>query len=105
MSSMTNINFANLASTIVKDTKQKYYVKYFKSNNPNIKNTQKGTKSIINLKSVSSNFPRNFRKTKNTVTNSYEVVDICDYYIALTAEMIKENIIYLQGLKITILCI
>ena len=96
MSSMTNKNFVNLASTIVKDTKKKYYIKYFKSNNPNIKNTQKGTKSIINLKSISSNFPRNFRKTKNNVTNSYEVVDICNYYIALTAEMIKENINYLH---------
>lgn len=42
MSSMTNKNFVNLASTIVKDTKQKYYIKYFKSNNPNIKKHSEG---------------------------------------------------------------
>ena len=42
----------------MKKSKQAYYDKYFKRNWNNIKNTWKGIKSLISLKTVASSRPR-----------------------------------------------
>ena len=47
-------NYRNLLSTLIKKSKQAYYNKYFETNWNNIKNTWKGIKSLISLKSVAS---------------------------------------------------
>ena len=44
--------YRNLLSTLMKKSKQAYYDKYFERNWNNIKNTWKGIKSLISLKSV-----------------------------------------------------
>ena len=41
----------------MKKSKQAYYDKYFKRNWNNIKNTWKGIKSLISLKTVASHVP------------------------------------------------
>ena len=43
-------SYRNKLSTIIKESKRKYYNDYFRSNLKNIKNTWKGIKSIISLK-------------------------------------------------------
>ena len=43
-------SYRNKLSTIIKESKRKYYNDYFRSNLKNIKNKWKGIKSIISLK-------------------------------------------------------
>ena len=47
----------NLLSTLMKKSKQAYYDKYFEKNWKSIKNTWKGIKSLISLKTVASSIP------------------------------------------------
>ena len=49
--------YRNLLSTLMKKSKQAYYVKYFERNWNNVKNTWTGIKSLISLKTVASNVP------------------------------------------------
>ena len=49
--------YRNLLSTLMKKGKQAYYDKYFERNWNNIKNTWKGVKSLISLKTAASNVP------------------------------------------------
>ena len=49
--------YRNLLSTLMKKSKQAYYDKYFERNWNNIKNTWKGIKFLISLKTVASNVP------------------------------------------------
>ena len=49
--------YRNLLSTLMKKSKQAYYDKYFERNWNNIKNTWKGIKSLISLKTVVSSVP------------------------------------------------
>ena len=49
--------YRNLLSTLMKKSKQAYYDKYFERNWNNIKNTWKGIKSLISLKTVASRVP------------------------------------------------
>ena len=45
--------YRNLLSTLMKQSKQIYYTKYFENNWSNIKNTWKGIKTIISIKCYS----------------------------------------------------
>ena len=47
----------NLLSTLMKKSKQAHYDKYFERNCNNIKNTWKGIKSLISLRTVASHVP------------------------------------------------
>ena len=49
--------YRNLLSTLIRKSKQAYYDKYFERKWNNIKNTWKGTKSLISLKTVVSHVP------------------------------------------------
>ena len=49
--------YRNLISTLMKRSKQNYYSEYFESKLTNIKNTWKGIKSIISMRSSSSIIP------------------------------------------------
>ena len=49
--------YRNLLSTLMKKSKQAYYNRYFEKNWKNIKNTWKGIKSLISLKTVASSIP------------------------------------------------
>ena len=45
-------DYRNMLSTLFKKSKSNYYKKYFRANMNNIKNTWKGTKSIITIKNL-----------------------------------------------------
>ena len=61
--------YRNLISTLMKKSKQKYYIKYFESNLTNIKNTWKGIKSTISIKSSSSITPTLLTFQNKTIDN------------------------------------
>ena len=76
-------NYRNLLST---------YNKYFEKNWNKIKNTWKGIKSLISLKSVASSAPTVLsRDNGNTITNPYDIANTFNNYFASIAETTKKN--------------
>ena len=64
--------YRNLLSTLMKKSKQAYYDKYFERNWNNIKNTWKGIKSLISLKTKASSVPSVLSlENGDTITNSH----------------------------------
>ena len=49
--------YRNLLYTLLKESKQIYYTKYFESNWNNIRNTSKGIKNIISIKNITTTIP------------------------------------------------
>ena len=56
----------------MKKSKQAYYDKYFERNWNNIKNTWKGIKSLISLKTVASSVPNLSNRNQYVSINGYE---------------------------------
>ena len=79
----------------MKKSKQAYYDKYFARNWNNIKNTWKGIKSLISLKTVASSVPTElFLDNGDTITNPYDIANTFNNYFASIAETTKRNIKY-----------
>ena len=73
----------NLLSTLMKKSKQAYYDKYFERNWNNIKNTWKGIKSLISLKTVASNVPTVLSLDNgDTITSPYDIANTFNNYFA-----------------------
>ena len=76
----------------MKKSKQAYYDKYFERNWSSIKNTWKGIKSLIPLKSIASSLPTVlFHDNGETITNPYDIANTFNNYFASIAETIKTN--------------
>ena len=75
----------------MKKSKQAYYDKYFEKNWNNIKNTWKGIKSLISLKTVASHVP-NLISLDNghTITNPYDIANTFNNYFASIGETMKK---------------
>ena len=87
--------YRNLLSTLMKKSKQAYYDKYFERNWNNIKNTWKGIKSLIFLKTVASSVPTVLSLDNgDTITNPYDIANTFNNYFASIAETIKKSIKY-----------
>ena len=87
--------YRNLLSTLMKKSKQAYYDKYFEKNWNNIKNTWKGIKSLISLKTMASNVPTVLSLDNgDTVTNPYDITNTFNNYFASIAETTKKTIKY-----------
>ena len=87
--------YRNLLSTLMKRSKQAYFDKYFEANWNNIKNTWKGIRSLITLKSVASNVPTVLSLDNgDTITNPYDIANAFNNYFAFIAETTKRNIKY-----------
>ena len=87
--------YRNLLSTLMKRSKQAYFDKYFEVDWNNIKNTWKGIKSLITLKSVASNVPTVLSLDNgDTITNPYDIANAFNNYFASIAETTKKNIKY-----------
>ena len=70
----------------MKKSKQAYYDKYFERN-WNIKNTWKGIKSLISLKTVASHVPTVLSLDNgDTITNPYDIVNTFNNYFASIAQ-------------------
>ena len=67
-------NYRNFLSTLMKQSKHAYYNNYFETNWNNIKNTWKGIKFLIFLKSVASNVPTVLSRDNGyIITNPYDI--------------------------------
>ena len=87
--------YRNLLSTLMKKSKQAYYDKYFERNWNNIKNTWKGIKSLISLKTVASRVPTVLPLNNgDTITNHYDIANTFNNYFAFIAETTKKSIKY-----------
>ena len=85
--------YRNLLSTLIKKSKQAYYDKYFERNWNNIKNTWKGIKSLISLKTVASNVPTVLSLDNgDTITNPYDIANTSNNYVASIAETTNKSI-------------
>ena len=81
----------NLLSTLMKKSKQVYYDKYFEKNWNNIKNTWKGIKSLISLRTVASRVPTVLSLNNgDTITNPYDIANTFNNYFASIAETTKK---------------
>ena len=77
----------------MKKSKQPYYDKYFERNWNNIRNTWKGTKSFISLKTVASSVPTVLSLDNgDNITNPYGIANTFNNYFASKAETTKKNI-------------
>ena len=77
----------------MKKSKQAYYDKYFERNWINIKNTWKGTKSLISLKTVASNVPTALSLDNgDTIINPYDISNTFNNYFVCIAETTKRSI-------------
>ena len=84
--------YRNLLSILMKKSKQAYFDKYFEANWNNIKNTWKGIKSLITLKSVASNVPTVLSLDNgDTITNPYDIANTYNNYFASIAETTKKK--------------
>ena len=84
--------YRNLLSTLMKRSKQAYFDKYFETNWNNIKNTWKGIKSLITLKSVASNVPTVLSLDNgDIITNPYDIANTFNNYFASIAETLKKT--------------
>ena len=87
--------YRNLLSTLMKKSKQAYYDKYFERNWNNIKNTWKGIKSLIFLKTVASHVPMVLSFDNcDTITSPYNIANTFNNYFASIAETTKKSIKY-----------
>ena len=74
----------------MKKSKQAFYERYLQRNWNNIKNTWKGIKSLIFLKTVTSSIPTVLSLDNgDTITNLYDIANIFNNYFASTAEPSK----------------
>ena len=77
----------------MKKSKQAYHEKYFERNWNNIKNTWKGNKSLINLKTAASRVPTVLSfDNGDTITNPYDTANTFNNYFASIAETTKKSI-------------
>ena len=84
--------YSNLLTTFMKKSKQAYYDKYFERNWNNIKNTWKGIKSLISLKTVAFNVPTVLSLDNgDIITNPYDIANSFNNYFASTAETTKKT--------------
>ena len=76
----------------MKKSKQAYYDRYFEKNWKNIKNTWKGIKSVISLKTVASIVPTVLSLDNgDSITNPYDIADTFNNYFAAIAETMKKT--------------
>ena len=69
-------DYRNMLSTILKQSKTNYYNHYFETNWNSIKNTWKGIKSILNIKSISVDNVKSLTVDGTTISNSIAISNI-----------------------------
>ena len=65
--------------------KRSYFTKFFNDNLNNLKNTWKGIKNLILLKTVSHSSPSSISYNNKTVTSPFEIANGFNYYFSNVA--------------------
>ena len=86
--------YRNLISTLLKRSKCLYFTKFFNDNLNNLKNTWKGIKNLISLKTVSHSSPSSIYYNNKTVTGSFEITNAFNNYFSNIALDIQSSIKY-----------
>ena len=83
--------YRNLLPTLMKKNKQAYYYKYFERNWNDIKNTWRGIKSLISLKTLASSVATVLSLDNgDTITNPYDIANTFNNDFASIAETAKK---------------
>ena len=72
--------YRNLLSTLMKQSKQIYYIKYFENNWNNIKNNSTGTKTIISIKNVTTIVDHSIEFDNRTITDPTSMSNFFNNY-------------------------
>ena len=84
--------YRNLLSTLMKQSNQMYYTKYFENNWNNIKNTRKRIKTIISIKNNITTMPYSIEFDNRTITDPTAVSNVFNNYFISIAKKITCNI-------------
>ena len=87
--------YRNLLSTLMKQSKQIYYTKYFENNWNNTKNTWNGIKTIISIKSITTTVPHSIEFNSRTVTDPTAMSNVFNTYFTSIAKKTNSNIKFL----------
>ena len=71
-----------LISTLLKRSKRSHFTKFFTDNLNNLKNTWKGIKNLISLKSISHSSPSSIYYNNKTVTSPFEIANAFNNYFS-----------------------
>ena len=82
-------SYRNMLSTLMKNSKRIYFTKFFENNLKNLKNTWKGIKSIISMKSSSSNSPTLLTYQNENIDNPERIANIFNNYVSTIGEKIQ----------------
>ena len=78
-------SYRNVLSTLMKNSKRNYLTKFFDNNLKNLKNTSKGIKSIISMKS-SSNFPILLTYQNENIDKTERIANMLNNYFSTNGE-------------------
>ena len=84
--------YRNLVPTLLKESKQIYYTKYFESNWNNMRKTRKGIKTIISIKNITTAIPHSIEFNNRTITDPTAISNVFNNYFTSIAEKRKSNI-------------
>ena len=80
--------YRNMISTLLKQSKKKYYDKYFKDNINNMKNTWEGIRSIISLQKTTNDSPTIISLEGHTVTDPRTIANTFNsFFCSVAAEV------------------
>ena len=85
-------SYRNMLSTLMKKSKQNYFTKFFENNLKNLKNTWKGIKSIISMKSSFSNTPTLLTFQNENIDNPERIANIFNNYFSTIGEKTQAKI-------------
>ena len=83
-----------MLSTLMKKSKQNHFTKFFENSFKNLKNTWKGIKSILSMKSSSSNYQTLLTYQNENINNSEEIANIFNNYFSTIGEKTKAKTKY-----------
>ena len=84
--------YRNSISTLLKRSKQNYYNNFFELNINNMKKTWKGIKSIISIKTATSNTPNLLSHNNEVVNNPIKIANIFNNYFSSIGEKTQAKI-------------
>ncbi|XP_065642863.1 uncharacterized protein LOC136074468 [Hydra vulgaris] len=86
-------SYRNQINNLIRYSKKLYYSKYFNETVNNLRNTWKGIKSIINLKSKNHNVLDNLTINNKNITDKKIIANTLNEYFSTIAEKFASNII------------
>ena len=89
---MSNVKHRIPFSTLMKQSKKIYYIKYFRNNWNNIKSTWEGIKTIISIKNITTIVPHSVEFNNRTITDPTAMSNVFNNYFFSLAKKTNSNI-------------